>query len=221
MNKNSSDRADCVMDDLVAKVLRDGAESLTDAESVALTGGTDTYTAQKILASGGGIPQLAAAAPEIFEAGGLDPGGAARLAAAVDLGRRTLRTASRRVSMRGPRQIATYLLPRYGHGAVERIGVLLLNHMYHLIEPRLLSSGVVDSCLCSVADLYRPAMARGARFVVLFHNHPSGSVEPSPDDAALTTRVAAAGDVLGIELLDHLILSAGAGYYSFRENGRI
>jgi DNA repair protein RadC len=66
--------------------------------------------------------------------------------------------------------------------------------------------------------VFREAAVAGAFAIILFHNHPSGDAKPSPDDVALTLRVVAAGDVMGIAVLDHVIVT-DRGYYSLREGG--
>jgi len=69
-------------------------------------------------------------------------------------------------------------------------------------------------------EVFREAVAAGASVLVLFHNHPSGDPYPSTDDEALTRRMVAAGELMGIEIVDHLIL-ADTRYYSFKEAGRL
>jgi len=85
-----------------------------------------------------------------------------------------------------------------------------------VIRTVLISVGTVDASLASPRDVFREATASGAPLVAVFHNHPSGDPEPSDDDRQLTRRIVRAGEVLGIELVDHVIL-ADARYYSFRE----
>lgn len=78
-----------------------------------------------------------------------------------------------------------------------------------------ISHGTVNSSVISPREIYIRALLLGASSIILFHNHPSGDVTPSKDDILVTKRVKAAGELLGIELLDHLIV--GDKYYSFRE----
>lgn len=80
-----------------------------------------------------------------------------------------------------------------------------------------ISHGTVNSSVISPREIYIRALLLGASSIILFHNHPSGDVTPSKDDILVTKRVKAAGELLGVELLDHLII--GDTYYSFKEQG--
>lgn len=80
--------------------------------------------------------------------------------------------------------------------------------------------GAVNSCPCSVPEIFKVALLSNAVNILLFHNHPSGSAYPSEDDIACTERIADAGRLLGIRLRDHIILGDNGGYYSFKEDGR-
>jgi DNA repair protein RadC len=122
---------------------------------------------------------------------GIGQARAAQILAAVELGRRTLtRPLRERVQIVNARSAAEFLLPQYGSRSVEQFGILLLDTKHRVI-----------------------------RTLVLFHNHPSGDPRPSPDDVELTRRLAAAGVLMGIDVIDHVIL-ADVRYYSFKEEGR-
>jgi DNA repair protein RadC len=103
---------------------------------------------------------------------------------------------------------------------VEQFGIVLLDTKHRLIQIRLVSSGSLDSTVAHPREVFRDAIAGRAAAIVLFHNHPSGDPRPSADDLALTARLVAAGQVLGIDVLDHLIL-ADQRYYSFAEAGQL
>jgi DNA repair protein RadC len=150
---------------------------------------------------------------------GIGPAVAARIQAAVELGRRTLLTPStERVRYRWPRDLAGLLLPRYGAYPVERFGVVLLDTRHRLLAMRLISVGSLDASLANPREVFREAMLGGAAAVVVFHNHPSGDPTPSRDDVALTARLRAAGAVVGIDLIDHLVLG-DVHYCSMKEAG--
>jgi DNA repair protein RadC len=146
---------------------------------------------------------------------------AAQILGAIELGRRTLfsRTPERQ-RFASPRELAGYLLPQFGARSVEQSGVVLLDARQGLLRTTLLSVGTVDASVLHPRDVFREAALAGAATVVIFHNHPTGDPSPSEADTSLTHRLAAAGAVMGIELLDHLIL-ADTRYYSFREMGHL
>ena len=132
---------------------------------------------------------------------------AAQVLAAVELGRRTLVTRRRRASEpRSPAQLAAYLLPQYGAGAVEQFGIVMLDSKSRLIRLRLVATGTVDSAVVHPREVFREAAAASAAAIVLFHNHPSGDPTPSDDDLVLTNRMISAGLVMGIDVVDHIIL---------------
>jgi DNA repair protein RadC len=136
--------------------------------------------------------------------------------AAVELGRRTLVVPPVRQQFIGPREVAEFLLPRFGAYPVERFGVMMLDTKRRLIRVQLISMGTLDTTHAHPRDVFREATIAGAAAIIAFHNHPSGDVEPSRDDIALTRRLSAAGSLLGIDLDDHIIL-ADARYFSMRQ----
>ena len=103
---------------------------------------------------------------------------------------------------------------------MEQFGIVLLDTKHRLIQIRLVSSGSLDSTVAHPREVFRDAIAGRAAAIVLFHNHPSGDPQPSSDDVALTARLVEAGQVIGIDVLDHLIL-ADQRYYSFAEAGQL
>ena len=151
-------------------------------------------------------------------------GGAAKasqILAAVKLGRRTLvRQPGRRVQLGSPRDVASYLLPSYGARPVEQFGIVLLDTKHRVLKTAVLSVGTLDASLVHPREVFREAAGGGAAAIVLFHNHPSGDPTPSGEDVALTARLVEAGQLMGIEVVDHLVL-ADARYCSFKEMGRL
>ena len=146
---------------------------------------------------------------------------AAQVMAAIELGRRTLvRDMVERPRLSTPRQVAAYLLPEYGSGAVEQFGIVMLDAKNRVIRIKLLSVGSLDSTIVHPREVFREAAAAAAAAIVLFHNHPSGDATPSRDDLVLTGRMVSAGEIMGIDVIDHLIL-ADQTYYSMMESGFI
>ncbi len=150
---------------------------------------------------------------------GIGPARAAQILAAVELGRRTLtRPLRERVQIVNARSAAEFLLPQYGSRPVEQFGVLLLDTRHRVIRTLVLSVGTLDASIVHPREVFGAAAAAGAAALVLFHNHPSGDPRPSQDDVELTRRLAAAGVLMGIDVIDHVIL-ADVRYYSFKEEG--
>lgn len=210
------------------KLLRVGAGALGDNELLAVVMGHGSaefgalQLANAVLSATDGILGLTRVGhAELRRVPGVGAAKAAQLLAAVELGRRTLLVHPRqRVRFASPQEVATFLLPRFGAGRVEQCGIVLLDPRHGLIRTALLSIGTADASLMHPRDVFREAAVAGAAAVVCFHNHPSGDPRPSQADIALTDRLVAAGTLMGVDVLDHVIL-ADTRYYSFREAGEL
>jgi len=208
------------------KLVRVGADALGDNELVAVVLGSGQRgrsaldLANAVLDDAGGLHRLTRASHDVLcRVPGVGAAQAARLLAAVELGRRTLlQPPVDRPQLRSPRDTAGYLLPRFSARPVEHFGLVLLDVRCRVIRTALLSVGTIDATTVHPREVFREATVAGASSVVLFHNHPSGDPAPSPDDVRLTARLVRAGEVMGIDVIDHLIL-ADDRYYSFRESG--
>ena len=208
------------------KLQRIGASALGDNELLAtvLCHGRASASAldlaNAVLETVGGLERLARARfDELSQVPGIGAARASQIVAAVELGRRTVSRAGRdRVQITTPRSVAEMLLPEYGSRPVEQFGVVLLDTKHRVLRTTVVTVGTVDASIVHPREIFREAASAGAAAIVLFHNHPSGDPEPSQDDVVLTRRVAAAGILMGIDVVDHVIL-ADARYCSMREKG--
>jgi DNA repair protein RadC len=210
------------------KLLRHGAAALGDNELVALVVGSGRprlgalSIANELLASRGGLHGLVrSTADDLIRVAGVGRARAAQLLAALELGRRTLTHApGARLQIRSPREAAALLLPAYGSRPVEHFGVVLLDTKHRVLRTTVLSVGTMNSTIVQPRDVFREAMLGAAAAIVVFHNHPSGDPSPSQDDVELTGRLAAAGTLMGIDVVDHIILG-DVRYCSLKEMGRL
>ena len=210
------------------KLERLGAAGLGDNELLALVLGSGARgidvleLANRLVERAGGLHGLTRASPgDLKRVSGIGRSRAAQILAAVEVGRRTLlRGVADRPRLTSPRQLAAYLLPQYGAGVVEQFGIVLLDTRHRLIRIKIVSIGSLDSAVVHPREVFREAASASAAAIVLFHNHPSGDPTPSPDDLALTTRMVSAGDIMGIDVVDHLIL-ADQRYFSLVESGSL
>jgi DNA repair protein RadC len=210
------------------KLERLGVAALGDNELLALVLGSGSRdgdalaVANRLLQQSGGLHGLTRTGPDALrDIVGIGRARAAQVLAAVELGRRTLvRGADERPRLNSPRQLAAHLLPLYGAHAVEQFGIVMLDTKHRVIRTKILSVGSLDTTVVHPREVFREAASAGASAIVLFHNHPSGDPTPSTDDLVLTTRIVNAGDIMGIDVLDHLIL-ADQRYYSLIESGRM
>ncbi len=204
-----------------------GPEPLSDAEVLALLLGSGARghpapaLANAILAQTGGLAGLARAAPaELRGLHGIGAARTARLLAAVELGRRL---AARRLrqgdAFRGPADVHRHFHARLRDAPCERFLVVLLDGRHRYVREVQASQGTLTASLVHPREVFRPALREAAAAVVLVHNHPSGDPTPSAEDRDLTERLARAGDLLGIPVLDHVVV-AERGYVSLREEGR-
>ncbi len=210
------------------KLQRLGVAALGDNELVAIVLGSGSRgcgaleLANRVLERAGGLHGLTrAAVGQLHLVPGVGDARAAQILAAVELGRRTLvRGTADRPRLNTPRQLASYLLPQYGAGAVEQFGIVMLDTKHRVIRIKILSVGSLDTTVVHPREVFREATSACAAAIVLLHNHPSGDPTPSADDLVLTTRLVNAGDIMGIDVVDHLIL-ADQRYFSLVEAGRL
>ena len=176
--------------------------------------------ANAVLGTVGGLERLARARfDELSQVPGIGAARAAQIVAAVELGRRTVSRAVRdRVQITTPRSVAEMLLPEYGSRPVEQFGIVMLDTKHRVLRTTVVTIGTLDASIVHPREIFREAAGAGAAAIVLFHNHPSGDPEPSEDDVALTRRLVAAGVLMGIDVVDHVIL-ADARFCSLREKG--
>jgi DNA repair protein RadC len=210
------------------KLLRHGASALGDNELVALILGSGRPrtsaldVANELLKLRGGLHALVRSTPgDLAQIAGVGPAKAAQLLAALELGRRTLAHAPRaRVQLRAPRDAAAFLLPAFGSRPTEHFGVVLLDAKHRVLRTSIVAVGTLNTTVVQPRDVFREAMLGAAVAVVVFHNHPSGDPTPSPDDVELTRRLAAAGTLMGIDVVDHIVLG-DVRYCSLKEMGKL
>jgi len=151
---------------------------------------------------------------------GLGARGVAKLDASVELGRRVLaaRAARATQSITRAEDVVALMGPRVQGLKEEHFYALLLNTKNHLMRVREVSIGSLNASIVHPRELFREAVRLSAASMVVCHNHPSGDPDPSGADIQLTRRLIKAGDVLGIEVLDHVVLGAES-HASLRDLG--
>jgi DNA repair protein RadC len=209
------------------KLARAGAAALGDNELIAVilgqgrAGRTALDLGSAVLACAGGPTGLSRVSlVDLQRIDGVGVARAAQILAAVELGRRTLSAALERRQFTKPRDVAAWLLPQYGGVPVEQFGTVLRDTKLRLMGVRIVSMGSLDASTAIPRDVFREAVAARAAAVILFHNHPSGDPAPSRDDVAVTRQLVAAGTLLGVQVVDHVILGT-VSYFSFSEDKRL
>ncbi|NLJ84486.1 MAG: DNA repair protein RadC [Halanaerobiaceae bacterium] len=210
------------------KLIKYGAESLTDAELLALIIriGNNKRTAvelsQDIINKFGGLKALNyLSINELIEVKGIGNTKAAQIKAVVELGKRlaSLEREEKDI-VRTPEDVVQLLMPEMRFLTQEVFKVILLDIKNQVISVPLISKGGLSSSIVHPREVFKEAIKRSAAAMILAHNHPSGIPEPSREDISITKRLLAAGEIMGIDVLDHVIIGDGI-YYSMREEGMI
>jgi DNA repair protein RadC len=214
------------------RLLEHGAEKVTDEELIAiilrtgLKGRSVMAVAQDVLARFGRLGNLASLSrDDLCQIKGVGPDKAATLMAAFELARRMARELRDDAPLLdSPERIAALLRSEDPEERVERLQVILLNTRRRMIRKDRLAHGTQDTLLVNPRDVFRAAIMASAAAVVLAHNHPSGDPTPSEADIKVTRDLIRAGQLLKIDVLDHIIMGhktpqRPADYVSLRELG--
>ncbi len=198
------------------RAAHEGIERLGDAELVALVLGTGCaglpvgVLAAELLEEHGGVAGLArVGVGELSDRSGVGAAKGARLAAAIELGRRATLAASLAASPKLPdgQAVEAWARARLATLDHEELWVLALDGRHGLRAARRVASGGIHGMHVGARDPLRVALREGASAIVLVHNHPSGDPSPSDEDLAFTRAVCEAGAVVGVPLLDHVIVA--------------
>lgn len=192
-----------------------GPGALSNAELIAilLGGGYRNFSAlnlaQHLLQQFDGLAGISRAdLDELRAAKGIGLAKASSLLAAAELGRRVASTGKReRPQISSPKAAGDLLIPKYGDLPKENVGILALDTKNRVIREEVISVGTLDGSMVHPREVFRPALMSNAAAVILFHNHPSGDATPSSKDISITRRLVDAGKLMGMELLDHIIVT--------------
>jgi len=211
------------------KLLNSGTSSLSDAEllGILISSGTRNKSAVEL---GRELLQLAnnnlnnlgkLSISDLRKLHGIGPARAVTIAAALELGRRRkLADAEDVVQIRCSKDVADIFQPLLSDLQYEEFWVLFLNRSNKVIGRMKLSQGGVSGTVTDVRLVMKKAIEYLASGIIVCHNHPSGNLSPSESDSKITKKIREAGDMLDIQMLDHLIIS-DRDYYSFADNGMI
>ncbi|MBQ6187625.1 MAG: DNA repair protein RadC [Prevotella sp.] len=211
------------------KLMRLGAEGLTNAELLAILigSGSTTESAVDLMKRllnecGNNLNTLGKKSiSDLMEYKGIGEAKAITILAACELGkRRQHEKAQERERMDNSMAIYNYMLPKMQDLDIEEAWVLLMNQNYKLIKAERLSRGGITETAVDVRMIIKQAVLCNATIVAITHNHPSGSTRPSKDDDRLTERVKKACEVMRLFMADHVIVTDGS-YYSYRDQGKL
>lgn len=204
-----------------------GATVLTTRELVAIVLGTGGPGRDVLVVAGellvrvdGSLRRLGGRPwAEVARLPGVGRAKAARLAAALELGRRAAVEADPApVRVRGPADVQRWCGPRLRDLAVEEFRVLALGSQSQVLADLLITRGLLNSALVHPREVFRAAIAEAAAGIIVVHNHPSGDPTPSAEDRVVTRQLVDAGRLLDVPVFDHVIVG-GDRYVSFAEAG--
>ncbi|EMR05813.1 hypothetical protein C772_02084 [Bhargavaea cecembensis DSE10] len=196
------------------RLIHQGAESLSNQELIAILLRTGTRSesvlqlSNRVLAFFDRIQDMQhATLEEMTSVKGIGEAKAVQLLAAVELGKRlTRKQSTERYVIRSPEDAAAYLMPDMSNLNQEHFVVLFLNVKNEVLHSRTIFIGSLNSSIVHPREVFREAVKRSAASIICAHNHPSGNPAPSPEDIEVTKRLAEAGKIVGIDLLDHIII---------------
>lgn len=207
--------------------LRDaGPAAISNSELLAIllrTGGAKESAlamASRLLATFNGLAGLARSSfAELCAQRGLGEAKAAQIQAALELGKRLVAAQpEERPVIRSADDVARLLQSEMGLLDQEHMRVLLLNTRNQVLAANDVYRGSVHTAVVRIGELFREALRHNAPAIILVHNHPSGDPKPSPDDVAMTQQAIEAGELLDVEVLDHVVIGHGR-FVSMKQQG--
>jgi DNA repair protein RadC len=210
------------------RFLRQGPESLSNQELLAILLRTGTKSesvlslANRILVQFEKLHALKhATVEEMMEIKGVGEAKAIQILAAIELGKRLAqKELDNKYTIRSPEDAANYLIPELAPLQQEHFVALYLNVKNQILHKQTIFVGSLNASIVHPREIFRVAIRRSAAAIIVAHNHPSGNPSPSPEDIDVTKRLIEAGQILGVDLLDHLIIGDHQ-FISLKEKGYI
>lgn len=208
------------------RMLRYGAGVLSQTELLAILLRTGTrnesaiHMAQRLLAEIGGIRGIMdLSLDELTKMKGIGPAKAVQIKAGIELGQRLAKARAPEARIiRSPRDAADQVMEELRYLQKEHFVCLFLNTKNHIIAQETLSVGSLNASIVHPREVFRAAIKCSSASIVCVHNHPSGDPSPSPEDIRMTERLCRAGEIVGIDVLDHIVIGDGS-FVSLKEQG--
>ena len=193
--------------------------STTELVACLLQNSDALHQAQELLVRFKGLPGLALASEaEIIQVEGIGPAQAARIKAALEVGHRVMTHAEDRTQVRSPADAAQLLMAEMSLLEQEQLRLVLLDTKNYVIGIPTVYVGSLNTTLIRIGEMFRYALRENCAALIVVHNHPSGDPSPSPEDVIMTAKLVEAGQLLDIQVLDHLIIGQGR-FVSMKERG--
>jgi DNA repair protein RadC len=208
------------------RMLRFGSSALSNPELLAIVLRTGTvsesaiHLAQRVIRESGGLRQLMTmSTDELMKIKGIGEAKALQIQAGLELSKRVSRaTFGDRAVIRTPEDVSMYIMEDLRYEQKEKFISIFLNTKNHVIGHEVLSIGSLNSTIVHPREVFRAAIQRCSSAIICVHNHPSGDPTPSREDIEMTKRLQEAGEIVGIDLLDHVIIGDQT-FSSLKEQG--
>lgn len=208
------------------RLLRVGAQAVSTAELLAIimrtgVGGENVLRlAERLLATFKNLSGIAKASiAELMTVNGIGPAKAVEIKAALEVGRRLMAAAPQeRLRITSPADAANLLMSEMAFLEQEHLRVILLDTRNRVLQTPTIYIGSLNTSVVRISELFRAAIKENAAALIVAHNHPSGDPSPSPEDVKVTRQLVQAGNLLDIEVLDHLVIGHHR-FVSLKERG--
>lgn len=210
------------------RMLAQGTDAMSNAELLAILlrtgnrGVSAVDLADRLLSRFGGIRELLEAElQELTDMPGIGLAKATQVKAAIEFGRRVARMSREaRPLLTTPQEVADYMMDRLRFQLKEHFVTLHLDTKGRLIGEEIVSIGSLNAAIAHPREIFKTAIKKSAAAIICLHNHPSGDPTPSYEDIELTRRLVEAGQILGVEVIDHIVIGENC-YLSLKEKGWI
>ncbi len=204
-----------------------GSKNLSNTELIAILlrtgvkGENVLAVASRLLVRFNGLAGLGKSTfGELCSEHGISEAKACQLLAGLELGRRFVSLApGERATIQSPQDVSNLVAAEMANLDQEHLRVLALNTKNEVMSIHEIYVGNVNSSVVRPAEVFRPAIRDNATAIIVVHNHPSGDPTPSREDAAITRTLVSSGEMLGIDLLDHIVIGSGNRFVSLKEKG--
>lgn len=203
------------------KLLMKGSENITEADLIAILLGTGTKEQNAVVVASKllkmyPLKELAkVTVADLQKIPGVGKVKALHIHAALELGKRVFAPSSITKTVIYQTQDAVSVCREFANKKQEYMVVLYLNARHELLQKEIIGMGSLNALVIEPKEIFSPALVTPCAEIIIVHNHPSGDPTPSEEDINFTSRVQSAGEIMGIFLIDHIILSS-SGYFSFR-----
>lgn len=210
------------------RMMNQGLDALSNVELIAIllrtgsSGESVMNLANRVLGQVGGIREfLDTSLEELIKVKGIGTAKAIQLLAGIELGRRVAKTTPQeRWAIRSPEDVSKLMMEEMRHLTQEHFVCLFLNTKNQVIAQHTIFIGSLNSSIVHPREVFKEAIRRSSAAIICLHNHPSGDPTPSKEDIEVTKRLISVGQIVGIDVLDHVIIGDGR-FYSLKEKGLI